>query len=203
MSSGYKFTVYNDKYTAVLTGQTVKIFRKDSKEEIARFKDLKYAYRAAFNPAKNLLVVKSTQPWFAFYCLETMSLLCKMKVKKQKNIAQDSGFCISHDGSYLLNIECNPSKDTDTLIPRVASHLVKYDCETFEEIGRFFETDTFKFLVIERHKDGYLLAGWDWSKPRDSSGIMAFFDGQAITNTYGVNHSELETISPYAEIYYQ
>ncbi|MCL2285580.1 MAG: hypothetical protein FWC32_04355, partial [Firmicutes bacterium] len=60
MSSGYKFTIHNDKYTAVLTGRLIRILDKNCGKEIARFKHLKYAYRAAFNSTMNLLVVKST-----------------------------------------------------------------------------------------------------------------------------------------------
>jgi len=199
-NSGYNFKIHNDKFTAVLTGRTVKIFNKGSNDEAARFKDLKYAYRAAFNPVKNQLFVKSTEPWLAFYCLDTMSLLRKIRIKKPNNNPQDEGFCFSADGKYVLNLEFVPAIDEISSMPTCTSNLVKYDCCSFEEIERFFANDRYHFRVIERHNDGYLLAGREWVS---NVCQMFFFDGKTIKAISEISPDEYSSISPYAEIYYQ
>ena len=194
--TGYKFVIYNDKYTATLTGQSVYIRDRETGDEITRFKGLRYAYRAVFNPIKNMLVVKSTEPWLYFYSLETMSLIRRIKCKKAYQV-QDSGFCVSTDGKYIINIEGIVRKVTG--VPRFATCLVVYSCETFEETERFFDVGQYWFRVIECHKEGYLLAGTDLL---DNTSDPYFFDGKDITKTY-VKDFNLDDINPYDAIYYQ
>ena len=237
VNAGYRFTVHNEKYTAVLTGRTVKILRKGTREELARFKDLKHARFCTFNPVKNMLATKSIEPWLAFYCLDTMKLLRVIETEKpvyKETLSKYSyanlhecGFCFSHDGKRLLNIE--PVSDLRTQKnPGCVTHLVEYDCQTFEETARHFSESTYVFRVIERHEDGYLLSGTEYKKSRNYSHaaaamyhlsaapgkpenythwegvhIIAFFDGKALTKKREISAKEFVEISPYAEIYYQ
>ncbi|MCL2285057.1 MAG: hypothetical protein FWC32_01680, partial [Firmicutes bacterium] len=181
---------------------------KNCGKEIARFKHLKYAYRAAFNSTMNLLVVKSTEPWLALYCLNTMSFVRKVRTSDG---TQDDGFCISHDDKYVLNLESASTKfDADDYV-RPASHLVKYDCATFEVVERFFVEDRYRFSIIERHNNGYLLCGhrWNfggllWSSEQRITPIIAEFDGSEITKIHEMDDPQVfKDINPYSEIYYQ
>jgi len=238
VNAGYRFTVHNEKYTAVLTGRTVKILRKGTREELARFKDLKHARFCTFNPVKNMLVTKSIEPWLAFYCLDTMKLLRTIEIEKPVYIEtlskygytnlHECGFCFSHDGEHLLNIETVIRSKTQSKVGCV-THLVEYDCETFEETARHFSENTYVFSVIERHEDGYLISGTEYKESRNYSHadaamyylsadpnkpleekythwegthIISFFDGKALTKKCEISLEEFMTISPYSEIYY-
>jgi len=187
---GIKFSVHSDKFTAVTRGRTVKIIDKESGLETARFKELKHAYRASFNPAKPMLAVKSTKFWIAFYSMETMSLICKARIKmpngKMNKTVQDSGFCFSEDGKYFLNLET----------VNFSTHLVVYDCETFEETERYFAEDSYRFNVIERHDNGYLLAAFT----KFIGGAIWFFDGKTLKKVRNLKASE--DIDAYCDIHY-
>ena len=203
-----KFTVYNDRFTVVCTGQTVKVFHKNTKDELARFRDMKYAYRAAFNPTMNMLFVKSTEPWIAFYCLDTMTLIRKIRITwfygGLNDQPQDGGFCFSHDGRYLFNLEGNRTEVTVSPMCKFFTHLVKYDCQTFEGTERLFTENKYIFNVIERHEDGYLLSGQEIGNLFEpSKTIIAKFDGEKITYTKEVIYGAHDYPDPYAEIYYQ
>ncbi|MCL2202580.1 MAG: hypothetical protein FWB88_01380 [Defluviitaleaceae bacterium] len=215
VNAGYRFTIHNEKYTAVLTGRTVKILRRGSKEELARFRDLKHARFCVFNPVKNMLATKSIEPWIAFYCLDTMKLLRAIEIEKPVYIEtlskygyatmHESGFCFSHDGKSLLNIETVISVRTSDN-PGCVTHLVEYDCETFAETARHFSENTCVFRVIERHEDGYLLSGTEYKPSKthwESVNFIAFFDGKALTKKRELSPEEFNEISPYSEIYYQ
>ena len=71
-----KFWCYisNGIYSVGCTGQTVYVYDKEGKE-LAKFKDIKYGYKAVFSPTQNIFIVKSTGAYFAVYSLDTMSLI--------------------------------------------------------------------------------------------------------------------------------
>ena len=96
-------TATNDDFTVGCTGQTVYLFDKDG-NEIAKFKDIIYAYTPILSPDNKLLVVKSTVGRLAVYSLETFSLIKKFRFSKVDG-AQDDGFCFSDDGKQFVNID--------------------------------------------------------------------------------------------------
>ena len=100
-----KFYSYikNDKYAIGCTGQTVYVYDSEG-TEIAKFKDLPYAYTSAISPNGDIFVVKTTEGRLAVYSLETLSLIKKLRYSKV-NGAQDDGFCFSSDGKYFINVE--------------------------------------------------------------------------------------------------
>ncbi len=95
--------ISNDKYAVGCTGQTVHVHNASGKE-LARFKDLKYAYNPMFCPEHEMLVVKSTIGQLAVYSLEKMMLIKKFRFSKVDH-SQDDGFCFSKDGKLFYNIE--------------------------------------------------------------------------------------------------
>ena len=60
--------ISNGKYKVGCTGQTVYIYDQNG-TELAKFKDLPYAYTAAFSPKGDIFVVKSTAGRIAVYSL--------------------------------------------------------------------------------------------------------------------------------------
>ena len=95
--------IANKSYSVGCTGQTVHLYDRDG-NELKKFKDIIYAYDAAFSPDGKIFVVKSTDGRLAVYSLETASLIRKFRFSKI-NCAQDDGFCFSPDGKYFINIE--------------------------------------------------------------------------------------------------
>lgn len=100
----------NDTYKVGCNGGTVYIYDKDDKE-LARFKDIAYAYNAEFKPNGNIIVVKSTEGSLAIYDLEKLELVKKIVITKIG--AQDEGYCFTPDGKYFYNIE-KPYDSTKT-----------------------------------------------------------------------------------------
>ena len=95
--------ISNGTYDIGCTGQTVYVYDKYG-AELAKFKDLIYAYYSAISPRGDMFVVKSTDGRIAVYSLKTLSLIKKFRYSKV-NYAQHDGFCFSADGKYFINIE--------------------------------------------------------------------------------------------------
>ena len=114
--------ISNDQYSIGCTGQTVHVYDKEG-SELAKFKDLKYAYNAAFCPTKNIFIVRATEAYFAVYSLDTLSLIKKIKFSRV-NAAQDDGYCFSADGRYFFDIERHGDSTN--------SAIAVYDTEKFE-----------------------------------------------------------------------
>ena len=100
-----KFWSYisNDQYSVGCTGQTVYLYDKNG-TELAKFKNLIYAYTTAFSPRNDIFVVKSTDGRLAVYSLERRCLLKKFRFSKIDE-SQDDNFCFSPDGEQFYNIE--------------------------------------------------------------------------------------------------
>ena len=102
MKNFWGFTT-NGKYSVGCTGQTVYLYDKNG-NELAKFKDIIYAYTPMISPDGTLFVVKSTEGRLAVYSLETFSLIKKFRFSKVDG-AQDDGFCFSPNGKFFINIE--------------------------------------------------------------------------------------------------
>jgi len=113
----------NDKYKVRCNGASVWVFDSEG-NQLARFKDVPYAYRAKFKPGTNIIAVKSTAGYLAFYDLDKLELLKKFRTGI--NYSQDDGFDFSSDGKYLFNIE----RYKDDLNTRLAV----YDADSLELI---------------------------------------------------------------------
>ena len=111
--------IKNDKYRVGCT-------------ELAQFKDLKYAYHAAFSPKGDIFAVKTTDGRLGIYSLSTLSLIKKFRFSKIKG-SQDDNFCFSPDGQLLFNIE-RQKKD-------YISVLSVYSTDDFNLVTSYFEED--------------------------------------------------------------
>lgn len=93
----------NGECSVGCTGRTVYLYNKDGKE-LAKFKDLIYAYSPLISPDGKIFVVKTTEGRLAVYSLEYRKLIKKFRFSKVDG-AQDDNFCFSPDGKELYNIE--------------------------------------------------------------------------------------------------
>ena len=135
-----------------MSGQTTRVIRMSDDAELAAFRDLKYAYRAAFSPDGETIAVKSNEPKLGFYSLKTLQPIGKVTIRRN-NEPQDQGFCFSPDGSSFYNIEYTPE---------LLTRLVRYDAKTLEETGVFFNDrlDVFNTILWVPEKHRYLLSGF-------------------------------------------
>ena len=83
-----------------MSGKTTRVIHISDDAELVVFRDLKYAYRAAFSPDGETVAVKSNEPKIGFYSLKTLQPTGKIAIRKNDQ-PQDQGFCFSPDGSYF------------------------------------------------------------------------------------------------------
>lgn len=186
--------IKNDKFAIGCTGQTTYVYDADG-NEIAKFKDVVYAYIPMFCPNKNIFVVKSTNGWLAFYSLDTMALL--KKVHFAKNVgAQDEGFCFSPEGRYLFNIE-KP-------ISSVATEIAVYETEYFQVVHRLFQGEQIMVLdhiEYDAEEASYFILGFI----RGDDGVMSYgFVSQLLNNKLvnmkRISHKEYDYFSAYKHL---
>ena len=168
----YYGIAHNNDYRVGCAGQTVYVTDGQG-AEIARLKDVPYAYAAAFSPDGSLLVVRSTTPRIAFYAPSDFRLVQKTRMRRPNSQPQDEGFCFSPDGKLFWSLEYQNDLTT---------HLVSYDIGTFAETDRFFEGERYVFSHIEPNIDGgYDLLGFRREPGEgDNSHWLARFNGKKI-----------------------
>lgn len=132
----------NDAFSAGCNGGTVFVYDNNGRE-LYRFKDIPYAYKAAFMPGRNIIAVKSTMGYICFYDLENGSLIKKHTVTTMG--AQDEGFTFSADGRFFYNIE-KPRTST-------ATQLGVYDTSDFSKSAVLFDDDDIVLSYLEVNKD--------------------------------------------------
>lgn len=124
--------ISNGQYSVGCTGRTVYVYDKD-KNELARFKDLPYAYTPMFSPDGKIFIVKSTEGRLAVYSLDELKLIKKFRYSKV-DYSQDDGFCFSPDGKEFYNVERH--------VDNCKTALSIYDTSDFSLKKRLFEKDT-------------------------------------------------------------
>ncbi|MEK4029315.1 hypothetical protein MKZ02_12360 [Pseudobacillus sp. FSL P4-0506] len=175
ISMGFKLST--PSYQIIFNGSAINIIDLDNHEMIAKFKDLKFAYRGMLNPNKNTFVAKSNDGVLAIYSLDSMTLISKYK-KRGIRSPQDGDFCFGPQGSFL-NLEYNPK----TLL----SSVVVHDDVTLEEKCRYFETEHFVLDTVEydNEKEMFYIIGFERlcsNNPQDSQNeyFEMLFDGSQI-----------------------
>lgn len=155
----------NEKYDVGCTGQTVYVYLKDG-TEVARFKDITYAYTPLISPDGRILVVKSTAGKLAAYSLETLSLIRKFRFSKLDG-AQDDGFCFSADGKYLYNIERDESS--------LKNELSVYDTRDFSPVKKVLWDEGVVIDHIECDADSGVFFVLGFCRDKDCGVASEFF----------------------------
>lgn len=182
----------NNEFRVGCAGQTVYVYGK-SGEEIARLRDVTYAYAATFSPNGRLLAVRSTTPWFAFYAPPDFRLVQKTRMRRPNSQPQDEGFCFSPNGKLFWSLEYQNDLTT---------HLVSYDTNTYTETGRFFEGERYVYSHIEPSSNGgYDLLGFRREpESDDNSHWLARFDGEKIVSRESLSSSVCQRASTLKKI---
>lgn len=158
----------NDKYDVGCTGQTVYLYDKQG-AELAKFKDLPYAYHAVISPTGELFAVKSTAGRLAVYSFDPPALITKFRFSKVDG-GQDENFCFSADGCELYNVEHH--------VNSLQTALSIYDTKDFSLKRRILDSDKSTVLTgIENEKEAntFYLSGYF----RDGLGVAEkFFVGK-------------------------
>ncbi len=128
-----KFWSFHDNGTHKVgcSGATMYLYDADF-HELARFKDIPYAYNGAFKPESNIFLLRSTEGRIAIYDCDERKLLHKFRFSSIDH-AQDDGFCFSPDGRYFINIERAGSW--------LRTRLSIYETRTFSLVNQLFEDD--------------------------------------------------------------
>ncbi len=156
-------TCNNEKYLIGCNGSTIYVYDK-AENELAKFKDANYVYRAKFIPKTNILVAKSTAGLLVIYDLDKLKLIKKITVTRRG--AQDEGFLITPDGKYLYNIE-KPLYSTKT-------QLTIYDTLNFNAIKTLFNSD-----------DKFVLQNLEFDKDDNICYVIGFIRNQQGVFDYG------------------
>ena len=150
----------NGKFAVGCTGKTVHVY-DSAGTELAKFRDLSYAYLPLFSPDGTLLAVKSTAGLLAFYTLAELRLLKKFRFTPLDG-CQDGNMCFSPDGSELYNIEVSEAGDARITVYSVKNFLPVADVHKEKEIVP---------IAVERDGDAlYILGG-----KRDSDDILCHY----------------------------
>lgn len=184
----------NESYQVGCSGRTVYIYDKAG-NELAKFRDIPYAYTAAFMPGKNIIAVKSTEGRLAFYDLDALCLLKRITITRIG--AQNGGFCFSPDGRFFYNIE-NP-------ITSVRTQLGVYETNTFTKVSTLFAEDVRTVLAHlefdEKTGTCYLLGF-----VRDDMGVLdhgfiAIFDteSQTLQNIHVISQKQYHYLESYKD----
>lgn len=158
----------NDRYDIGCTGQTVFLLDKKG-TEIAKFKDLIYAYDAAISPCGDIFAVNSSEGILAVYSFSPPALQKKFRYAKADWGGGDS-FCFSPDGSEFFHIQ--------PYLSCLRTSLAVYDTGSFTLKKRIlYEDDRLVLDVIEydRESGDYFLLGFY----RNTDGIASkYFVGK-------------------------
>ena len=103
----------NEKYRVGCDGQTIYVYNQQD-VELAKFRDIDYAYHGAFQPGTNIFAAKSTTGKLAVYDLDKLALITKFRFGCDG--AQDHGFAFTPDGKEFYNILYMPSLQTKLTI---------------------------------------------------------------------------------------
>ena len=149
----YWSLIGNDKYNIGCTGQTVYLFDKHD-AEIAKFKDLPYAYASGISPRGDVFVVKTTEGRLAVYSFSPPALIKKFRYSKVDG-SQDDNFCFSSDGKEFFNIERQ--------IDSCKTALSIYDTKDFSLKKRILDNDFSRVLTgidLETETETVFLLGF-------------------------------------------
>ena len=104
MGKSFVSLIGNARYQVGCTGQTVYVM-DTAGNELAKFKDIKYAYYPALHPGGEIAAVYSNEGIMAVYSLSKRQLIRKFRVSAEKDTQTDRVPCFSPDGKYLYHIE--------------------------------------------------------------------------------------------------
>lgn len=168
--------IANDRYQVGCTGQTVYVLDA-SGDELAKFKDMTYAYYPAFHPSGEIAAVYSNSGIIAVYSLSERRLIRKFRVSAVNDTQTDCVPCFSPDGKYLFHIE---GRRGDSL----NSRLSVYSTEDYQPVLRLFEKGqkiVFRCMEFGRNSLSLFLLGY-FRKENRNDCFVAQLIGEHLQN---------------------
>ncbi len=175
--------VSNGEYSVGCTGQMVYVFDKNG-AEIAKFRDLPYAYDCAISPKGDIFVVKTTEGRLAVYFLQEPRLIRKFRFSKVAEM-QDDNFCFSTDGEEFYNIERH--------IDGCKTALSVYDTKDFTLKNRLFSDETDMMLSCVEISEGEIYLSGFFRKKQNGVAhrfFVAKLDGNSLSDIRYVSEEE-------------
>ncbi len=159
----------NEKYDVGIIGNAVSIFDKNG-NKLAEFKDLKSIYLADISPRGDVLAVKTFEGRMAFYSLENMTLIKKLRFQKA-GTSSFGNFVFSSCGGELYNIENNDDSCN--------SWLSVYDMTELKLKKRFFYDEEYLSIncveVSKKTNEVYLMG---YLRDKETKVISDYFVGK-------------------------
>ena len=155
MRKSFVSLLSNDRYQVGCTGQTVYVL-DSAGNELARFRDMIYAYYAALHPDGNTAAIFSNKGLMAIYSLLELRLIKKFRVSAVCDTQTDCVPCFSLDGKYLYHIE---GRKGDSL----NSRLSVYSTIDYQPVLRLFEhgpRTVFTCIEIDKKSGCIFLLGY-------------------------------------------
>ena len=168
--------VANGRYQVGCTGQTVYVLDRAG-NELARFRDMTYAYYPALHPDGDIAAVFSNNGVMAVYSLSELRLVKKFRVSAV-NATQTGRFpCFSPDGRYLYHIEGRKGDGCN-------SRLSVYSTAEYQLVRRLFEEGqetVFDCMEIDEKTGGLFLLGY-FRRENTLDYFVARWAGEALTD---------------------
>lgn len=168
--------IFNDRYQLGCTGQTVYLLDATG-NELAKFKDMTYAYYPALHPGGEIAAVYSNNGVMAIYSLLERRLIRKFRVSAVNDTQTDRVPCFSPDGKYLYHIE---GRKGDGLSSRISV----YASEDYQPVMRLFEQEqrtVFDCMEFDGDSGSLFLLGY-FRRDNRNDCFVAQLRGQSLQN---------------------
>ena len=173
MRKSFFSLVANERFQVGCTGQTVYVL-DPAGNELAKFKDVAYAYYPALHPNGDIAAVYSNIGVMAVYSLSELRLITKFRVSAVKDTQTDRIPGFSADGKYLDHIE---GRKGDAL----NSRLSVYSTADYRPVSRLFEQgQRTVFTCIETDQNGTVFLLGYFRKEDRNEHFVAKLIGQAL-----------------------
>ena len=174
--------IANDQYQIACNGQTVYVL-DSAGHELARFKDMTYAYYPALHPKGDTAAVFSNNGIMAVYSLSELRLIAKFRASAVKDTQTDRIPCFSPDGQYLYHIEGRKGD-------RFNSRLSIYSTADYQPVRRLFEQGqkmVFDHMEFDQETGVLFLMGF-YRQENDNDYFVARLIGQSLQDVRSLDY---------------
>lgn len=152
-NTSYEIKISSDnKYLARTSGASIYVHETENYDQVAMFKDIKYANQIIFSHDSKLLASKSAERKIAIYDLEKLKLINIIYVRKTSQ-TQDGGYCFSKDNKFIYN-----TVFTNDLLGYVSK--ISIDTGDTEMVYQL-DNCVFNSAKYIKEKDIYLFTGFE------------------------------------------
>ncbi len=181
MGKPFVSLISNEKHQIACTGQTVYVL-DSAGNELAKFKDMTYAYYPALHPKGDTAAVFSNNGVMAVYSLSELRLIVKFRVSAMNDTQTGRIPCFSPDGQYLYHIEGRKGDELN-------SRLSVYSTEDYRPVLRLFEQGqetVFNCMEFDQETGILFLLGY-YRKKNSNDLFVAKLNGHSLQDVRPLN----------------